>query len=167
MDGVAEAGSNSSLHTTPEQSVAAQSQHHQQFIGEQTAFVDLMSHIWADHLRGRKALSSKPCLLWISSFLRNLYSSTLLECLICCVAPVPTGNFILVPLALSIPRYAFNSIMLDGRVELSKPHYSEELCRTGRVKPFCLLPYTAACSVGPLLMRQALYLYWSWIYVFP
>uniref|UniRef100_A0A8C3KU62 DNA-binding protein RFX2 n=1 Tax=Chrysolophus pictus TaxID=9089 RepID=A0A8C3KU62_CHRPC len=32
MDGVAEAGSNSSLHTTPEQSVAAQSQHHQQFI---------------------------------------------------------------------------------------------------------------------------------------
>uniref|UniRef100_A0A8V1A5W8 DNA-binding protein RFX2 n=2 Tax=Gallus gallus TaxID=9031 RepID=A0A8V1A5W8_CHICK len=32
MDGMAEAGSNSSLHTTPEQSVAAQSQHHQQFI---------------------------------------------------------------------------------------------------------------------------------------
>ncbi|XP_025966655.1 DNA-binding protein RFX2 isoform X4 [Dromaius novaehollandiae] len=32
MDGMAESGSNSSLHTTPEQSVAAQSQHHQQFI---------------------------------------------------------------------------------------------------------------------------------------
>ncbi|XP_068021185.1 DNA-binding protein RFX2 isoform X5 [Melanerpes formicivorus] len=32
MDGVAESGSNSNLHTTPEQSVAAQSQHHQQFI---------------------------------------------------------------------------------------------------------------------------------------
>ncbi|XP_068775995.1 DNA-binding protein RFX2 isoform X7 [Struthio camelus] len=32
MDGTAESGSNSSLHTTPEQSVAAQSQHHQQFI---------------------------------------------------------------------------------------------------------------------------------------
>ncbi|XP_065434272.1 DNA-binding protein RFX2 isoform X6 [Chrysemys picta bellii] len=33
MDGIRESGSNSSLHTTPEQSVAAQSQHHQQFIG--------------------------------------------------------------------------------------------------------------------------------------
>uniref|UniRef100_A0A8B9C615 DNA-binding protein RFX2 n=2 Tax=Anser TaxID=8842 RepID=A0A8B9C615_9AVES len=32
MDGMAETGSNSNLHTTPEQSVAAQSQHHQQFI---------------------------------------------------------------------------------------------------------------------------------------
>uniref|UniRef100_A0A8D0H2U3 DNA-binding protein RFX2 n=1 Tax=Sphenodon punctatus TaxID=8508 RepID=A0A8D0H2U3_SPHPU len=32
MDSVTESGSNSSLHTTPEQSVAAQSQHHQQFI---------------------------------------------------------------------------------------------------------------------------------------
>ncbi|KAM6236201.1 DNA-binding protein RFX2 isoform 6-T11 [Porphyrio hochstetteri] len=32
MDGMAESGSNSNLHTTPEQSVAAQSQHHQQFI---------------------------------------------------------------------------------------------------------------------------------------
>ncbi|CAI5798968.1 DNA-binding protein RFX2 isoform X2 [Podarcis lilfordi] len=32
LDGLAEAGSNSSLHSTPEQSVAAQSQHHQQFI---------------------------------------------------------------------------------------------------------------------------------------
>ncbi|XP_062452084.1 DNA-binding protein RFX2 isoform X2 [Rhea pennata] len=32
MDGMAESGSNSTLHTTPEQSVAAQSQHHQQFI---------------------------------------------------------------------------------------------------------------------------------------
>ncbi|KAL8177506.1 UNVERIFIED_CONTAM: DNA-binding protein rfx2 [Gekko kuhli] len=32
LDGVAEGGSNSSLHATPEQSVAAQSQHHQQFI---------------------------------------------------------------------------------------------------------------------------------------
>ncbi|XP_054837579.1 DNA-binding protein RFX2 isoform X2 [Eublepharis macularius] len=32
LDGMAEGGSNSSLHTTPEQSVAAQSQHHQQFI---------------------------------------------------------------------------------------------------------------------------------------
>ncbi|XP_048354872.1 DNA-binding protein RFX2 isoform X2 [Sphaerodactylus townsendi] len=32
LDGVAEGGSNSSLHPTPEQSVAAQSQHHQQFI---------------------------------------------------------------------------------------------------------------------------------------
>ncbi|KFU95649.1 DNA-binding protein RFX2 [Chaetura pelagica] len=32
MDGVAESGSNTALHTTPEQSVAAQSQHHQQFI---------------------------------------------------------------------------------------------------------------------------------------
>nr|XP_034973171.1 DNA-binding protein RFX2 [Zootoca vivipara] len=35
LDGLAEAGSNSSLHSTPEQSVAAQSQHHQQFIGEE------------------------------------------------------------------------------------------------------------------------------------
>ncbi|KAM6040225.1 DNA-binding protein RFX2 isoform 5-T8 [Theristicus caerulescens] len=32
MDGMAESGSNSNPHTTPEQSVAAQSQHHQQFI---------------------------------------------------------------------------------------------------------------------------------------
>ncbi|XP_074059892.1 DNA-binding protein RFX2 isoform X4 [Macrotis lagotis] len=32
MDGLGESGSNSSLHATPEQSVAAQSQHHQQFI---------------------------------------------------------------------------------------------------------------------------------------
>ncbi|XP_072458046.1 DNA-binding protein RFX2 isoform X6 [Notamacropus eugenii] len=32
MDGLGESGSNSNLHTTPEQSVAAQSQHHQQFI---------------------------------------------------------------------------------------------------------------------------------------
>ncbi|XP_019368917.1 PREDICTED: DNA-binding protein RFX2 isoform X2 [Gavialis gangeticus] len=32
MDGVAESSSNSGLHSTPEQSVAAQSQHHQQFI---------------------------------------------------------------------------------------------------------------------------------------
>ncbi|KAJ6654462.1 hypothetical protein lerEdw1_006883 [Lerista edwardsae] len=32
LDGGSEGGSNSSLHTTPEQSVAAQSQHHQQFI---------------------------------------------------------------------------------------------------------------------------------------
>ncbi|NXX50696.1 RFX2 protein, partial [Tricholaema leucomelas] len=32
MDGMTESGSNSNLHTTPEQSVAAQSQHHQQFI---------------------------------------------------------------------------------------------------------------------------------------
>lgn len=36
LDGGSEGGSNSSLHTTPEQSVAAQSQHHQQFIGEVT-----------------------------------------------------------------------------------------------------------------------------------
>jgi len=54
MDGMAEAGSNSSLHTTPEQSVAAQSQHHQQFIGEQTAFMHLMSHIWADNLKRKE-----------------------------------------------------------------------------------------------------------------
>ncbi|XP_038240194.1 DNA-binding protein RFX2 isoform X10 [Dermochelys coriacea] len=33
MEGIRESGSSSSLHTTPEQSVAAQSQHHQQFIG--------------------------------------------------------------------------------------------------------------------------------------
>ncbi|XP_053158894.1 DNA-binding protein RFX2 isoform X2 [Hemicordylus capensis] len=32
LDGMSEGGSNSSLHSTPEQSVAAQSQHHQQFI---------------------------------------------------------------------------------------------------------------------------------------
>ncbi|XP_065556048.1 DNA-binding protein RFX2 isoform X4 [Lathamus discolor] len=32
MDGTSESGSNSNSHTTPEQSVAAQSQHHQQFI---------------------------------------------------------------------------------------------------------------------------------------
>ncbi|KAM4657649.1 DNA-binding protein RFX2 isoform 1-T1 [Amazona ochrocephala] len=32
MDGMSESGSNSNSHTTPEQSVAAQSQHHQQFI---------------------------------------------------------------------------------------------------------------------------------------
>ncbi|XP_027707050.1 DNA-binding protein RFX2 isoform X4 [Vombatus ursinus] len=32
MDGLGESGSNSNLHATPEQSVAAQSQHHQQFI---------------------------------------------------------------------------------------------------------------------------------------
>ncbi|NXP49429.1 RFX2 protein, partial [Heliornis fulica] len=32
IDGMTESGSNSNLHTTPEQSVAAQSQHHQQFI---------------------------------------------------------------------------------------------------------------------------------------
>ncbi|NXT51174.1 RFX2 protein, partial [Pluvianellus socialis] len=32
MDGMAESGGNSNPHTTPEQSVAAQSQHHQQFI---------------------------------------------------------------------------------------------------------------------------------------
>ncbi|KAM6041848.1 DNA-binding protein RFX2 isoform 1-T3 [Chlamydotis macqueenii] len=32
MDGMAESGSNSNVHATPEQSVAAQSQHHQQFI---------------------------------------------------------------------------------------------------------------------------------------
>nr|XP_056723567.1 DNA-binding protein RFX2 [Euleptes europaea] len=32
LDGVAEGGSNSGLHATPEQSVASQSQHHQQFI---------------------------------------------------------------------------------------------------------------------------------------
>ncbi|XP_067414122.1 DNA-binding protein RFX2 isoform X4 [Emydura macquarii macquarii] len=40
MDGIAESGSNSSLHTTPEQSVAAQSQHHQQFIDVTHVFPD-------------------------------------------------------------------------------------------------------------------------------
>lgn len=39
MDGMAESGSNSNPHTTPEQSVAAQSQHHLQFIGEETALM--------------------------------------------------------------------------------------------------------------------------------
>ncbi|XP_037238906.1 DNA-binding protein RFX2 isoform X4 [Falco naumanni] len=38
MDGMAESGSNSNPHTTPEQSVAAQSQHHQQFIDVTHAF---------------------------------------------------------------------------------------------------------------------------------
>lgn len=54
------------------------------------------------------------------------------------------------PLALSVPKYAFNSILikLDGRVEVSKPHCSEELCRTGGAKLFCLLPHQrAGCSV--------------------
>ncbi|XP_064325468.1 DNA-binding protein RFX2 isoform X3 [Phalacrocorax carbo] len=37
-DGMAESGSNSNPHTTPEQSVAAQSQHHQQFIDVTHAF---------------------------------------------------------------------------------------------------------------------------------
>ncbi|XP_044854213.1 DNA-binding protein RFX2 isoform X2 [Mauremys mutica] len=40
MDGIRESGSNSSLHTTPEQSVAAQSQHHQQFIDVTHVFPD-------------------------------------------------------------------------------------------------------------------------------
>uniref|UniRef100_A0A8C8RQD4 DNA-binding protein RFX2 n=1 Tax=Pelusios castaneus TaxID=367368 RepID=A0A8C8RQD4_9SAUR len=40
MDGIAETGSNSNLHTTPEQSVAAQSQHHQQFIDVTHVFPD-------------------------------------------------------------------------------------------------------------------------------
>ncbi|XP_074834503.1 DNA-binding protein RFX2 isoform X3 [Carettochelys insculpta] len=40
MDGIADSGSNSNLHTTPEQSVAAQSQHHQQFIDVSHVFPD-------------------------------------------------------------------------------------------------------------------------------
>ncbi|XP_043358664.1 DNA-binding protein RFX2 isoform X7 [Dermochelys coriacea] len=40
MEGIRESGSSSSLHTTPEQSVAAQSQHHQQFIDVTHVFPD-------------------------------------------------------------------------------------------------------------------------------
>uniref|UniRef100_K7FBR4 DNA-binding protein RFX2 n=1 Tax=Pelodiscus sinensis TaxID=13735 RepID=K7FBR4_PELSI len=40
MDGITDSGSNSNLHTTPEQSVAAQSQHHQQFIDVTHVFPD-------------------------------------------------------------------------------------------------------------------------------
>nr|XP_021137012.1 DNA-binding protein RFX2 [Columba livia] len=51
VDGMAESGSNSNPHPTPEQSVAAQSQHHQQFIGEETALVCQISHVqWCPKL---------------------------------------------------------------------------------------------------------------------
>lgn len=57
MDGMAEGASNSNPHTTPEQSVAAQCQHHQQFIGEDS-FADQLFHIRDLGFKG-KVLSSK------------------------------------------------------------------------------------------------------------
>lgn len=60
MDGMAETGSNSNLHTTPEQSVAAQSQHHQQFIGEEIALLDSMSRVWGYNPKRKEGLSQDP-----------------------------------------------------------------------------------------------------------
>lgn len=59
MDGMAESASNSNPHTTPEQSVAAQSQHHQQFIGEEMVMNYSTSGIWA--LRGRFYPANPDC----------------------------------------------------------------------------------------------------------
>ncbi|XP_061456521.1 DNA-binding protein RFX2 isoform X2 [Rhineura floridana] len=50
MEGMAEGGSNSSLHTTPEQSVAAQSQHHQQFIDVTRGLAEFPSLDLENHL---------------------------------------------------------------------------------------------------------------------
>lgn len=79
MDGMAESASNSTPHTTPEQSVAAQSQHHQQFIGEDTPLV--MNYcstggIWP--LRGRFYAASPDCCAFLinlqhSGFFRDIY----------------------------------------------------------------------------------------------
>lgn len=65
MDGMAESASNSNPHTTPEQSVAAQSQHHQQFIGEETplGMSYPTSGIWA--LRGRSRPASPGCCAFV------------------------------------------------------------------------------------------------------